>query len=183
MKLISRTQVYTIVARLHITSSRPLFLVYRPYSAFRSLASSLTSLDPHDALRLPVLPRPTSSSTSRHPIPPSRPALQSYLRTLIISLSAPPASALSSLPLIEARTALEKFLLHEPEEVLRGEIESWVSSSMAEDVAAEIVRQRWVGAGKRVKKLRTMWVLWKGALISGGTSFSLARGQELRKSR
>lgn len=90
----------------------------------------------------------------------------------MISLSAPPSSSLSTLTLLSARTSLEKFLLHEPEPVLRGEIESWISSATASDAAAELVRQRWVVVGRRAKKLRTMWALWKGALISGGSSLS-----------
>lgn len=145
-----------------MVETKPTCLVSHSWFAIQRLAASL---DPQRLLSLPPLP---NSSNTQQVIP--TPHLQRWLRSIVIALSHPPAELADSPAVTEARQKLETFLLGEPEKASTRELEEWVRKGKEEEASAERKRQKWVAIGKRAKKLRTTWALYRGALVAGGPS-------------
>jgi hypothetical protein len=157
-------QAFLIISRVLVVTPNPTYLVLRRWSAFLKLSATLASLDPNNSLALPLFPA-TSSPESK----PPRAHIQQYLRSLTISLSAPPSAiAEDSTTLAEARALLEAFLLASSEPADATELEGWILAGEKEERTAEAKRLKWVQAGKEGKKLRTTWNMYRGALIEGG---------------
>jgi hypothetical protein len=93
--------------------------------------------------------------------------LQRWLRLTVIALSAPPSQVDSGI-LKNAREELEKFMLGQPEKVGKSELRQYFDDAEREDEKNQKKRDEWIRIGKRTKKLRTTWALYKGALINGG---------------
>ncbi|GJN93987.1 hypothetical protein Rhopal_007050-T1 [Rhodotorula paludigena] len=160
-----REPTYRVLSRVLVAPDQPLFTSTYSLSSLRSFASQLASLDPRNKLQLPHFPSTAS---------PTLPALQTYVRWVVIALSAPPAALGRSTRdadlLSSARGALESFLLSsgplqsgpQLEEARHAEQRVREADGREEEKASE-----WVKVGKRVKRLRTTWVRYRAALIHG----------------
>ncbi|KAK4046130.1 hypothetical protein OIV83_006326 [Microbotryomycetes sp. JL201] len=158
-----REPTYLIVSRVLVVDPNPTYLVSRRLSDFTKLRDTLEAIDPKHELELPLFPR-----TPRGTSAPPRARLQQYMRSLIISLSAPPEGVTDDTNLLlDARNKLEAFLLGSAEDVDAEELEDWVERGEREEDAAEEERQKWVKIGQRGKTLRTTWTLYRSALIEG----------------
>ncbi|KAM0785987.1 hypothetical protein ACM66B_006805 [Microbotryomycetes sp. NB124-2] len=158
-----REPSYLIVSRVLVVDPNPTYLVSRRYSDFVKLHDTLEAIDPKHELQLPLLPRIPRDANA-----PPRARLQQYLRSLIISLSAPPEGIADDASLLlDARNKLEAFLLSSAEDVDAEELEDWVERGEREEDKAEEERQKWVKIGQRGKTLRTTWTLYRTALIEG----------------
>ncbi|GAA5905179.1 hypothetical protein JCM6882_000401 [Rhodosporidiobolus microsporus] len=153
---------FRMIARALSDPKKRAYSVLRPWSAFVELASTLSSLDPVDRFALPVLPYASEPST-----PPSRSAIQTYLRLLVVALAAPPVSQQSSPLLVQAREKVELFLFgaNEPGTLPQTELDAWLERAEDEEKKDEERHREWVEVGRRVKKLRTTWVRYRQALI------------------
>lgn len=98
-------------------------------------------------------------------------AVQFHLRTLIISLSAPPSSLMGTSTLSQARILLETFLIKNNEAAI-SESELDLLFKKAEEKEREDEKDHliWIEFGKKAKDLRTTWANYKAALIDGGES-------------
>ncbi|BGP20027.1 hypothetical protein JCM10213_000591 [Rhodosporidiobolus nylandii] len=133
------------------------------WSTVSALYRSLTSLDKDSRLSLPTLPYAASSK------PASRADVQQYLRILVIALSVPPPSVEHDSPLLQqARAEVESFLLSDTSTPRLTESELYVlrTRAEAEDEADAKKHSAWVGAGGRVRRLRTVWLRYRQALIN-----------------
>ncbi|SCV70931.1 BQ2448_3693 [Microbotryum intermedium] len=152
---------FLIVSRVLVVEGGSTYLVLRKWSAFVKLAQAMEELDPKNSLGAPLLP------VSSPKVAPPRPQLQQYLRMLIIALSSPPPQVSDSATLSDARTKLEAFLLGSAEKASLQELQEWVAEGERDEDKAEQLREQWVRVGRRGKKLRTTWALYRSALISG----------------
>ncbi|KAI5479440.1 PX domain-containing protein [Pseudohyphozyma bogoriensis] len=152
---------FIIVSKVVVAPNQPEYLVHRSTDDLRDLFDTLLSSDPTSTLEIPLLPPLSSIKSSQ-----STERLQKYLRLLIIALSAPPADVDSDV-LSQARSVLEKFLCSDAEEVTKKELKAYFEKARKEDEESEKDHDEWVRIGKRGKKLRTTWSLYRGALING----------------
>ncbi|GEM12402.1 PX domain-containing protein, partial [Rhodotorula toruloides] len=154
---------FRIVSRVVVAPGQPLYHALQSWSAIQSFASSLASLDSQNRLDLPLLPRASS------PSPPSRQAIQRYLRLLVITLSAPPPSLEGSPALTSAREKLESFLLGSAgnQKISNRDLAEWVRRGEEEEDEDDKKHVKWVEMGRKVKKLRTTWANYRKALIEG----------------
>ncbi|KDE09124.1 hypothetical protein MVLG_00839 [Microbotryum lychnidis-dioicae p1A1 Lamole] len=152
---------FLIISRVLVVEGGPTYLVLRKWSAFVKLARAMEEVDPKNLLDTPLLP------VSSPKVAPPRAQLQQYLRMLIIALSSPPSQLSDSAMLTDARTKLEAFLLGSAEKASLQELQEWVAEGERDEDKAERLREQWVRVGRRGKKLRTTWALYRSALISG----------------
>ncbi|GAA5887625.1 hypothetical protein JCM16303_001452 [Sporobolomyces ruberrimus] len=174
----SGVSVFRIVSRVLVVEGQPLFHALRSWPAIRNFASSLNSLDPRNSLNLPLLPYGTSSLSA------SRASIQTYVRHVVIALSSPPTALSDSEILSEARQLLETFLLAGKDQISKSDLAEWVKRGEEQDRIDEKKHRTWVGIGRRVKSLRTIWVKYRRALIEGDEldkSLKLVRKNSLLK--
>lgn len=166
-ELIGILQTFRIVSRVLVVNDQPLFHSLRSWQSIQQFSSSLSSLDPRNSLQLPLLPFASSSN------PASRLSIQTYIRQIVIVLSSPPQHLQDSEILSEARQILESFLLGGKDRIALSELTEWAKRGEEMDREEEAKFRVWVGMGKRVKSLRTVWVQFRRALIETGMSSSL----------
>ncbi|GAA6024859.1 hypothetical protein JCM11491_005677 [Sporobolomyces phaffii] len=157
----NESTVFRIVSRVLVATDKPLFHAFRSWAALQRFASSLTSLDRRNPLKLPLLPYAASST------PASRASVQTYLRHVVIALSSPPSALQDSEILAEARQLLESFLLAGKDHVSKSELAEWAKRGEERDRTDEQRHRTWVAIGRRVKSLRTIWIKYRKALIEG----------------
>ncbi|GAA5827582.1 hypothetical protein JCM11251_001743 [Rhodosporidiobolus azoricus] len=158
---------FRIITRSLVDSKKPTHCSLRSWSSLVDLDSSLSTLDADDRLSLPSLPsRPTSLLDASNPAP--RFAVQTYLRLLLIALSAPTSSLAGTPILLQAQQMVESYLLggSQSGELSQKDVDTWVKKAEDEERKDDQRHQEWVGVGKRVKKLRTTWVRYRQALIN-----------------
>lgn len=152
-----------LVSRVEVVKTRPIYLVERSWTRFQQLQVFLTSIDPTNTLLLRQLPEHFSTTTI-----PSLRILQKWLRSIVISLSAPSPDLVGTKILLSARKELEVLLLDSPEIVSSEESAQAVEMVGRGDIELEKERTLWVDMGKRCRKLRNSYNSYKGALIDGG---------------
>ncbi|GAA6021527.1 hypothetical protein JCM10207_005791 [Rhodosporidiobolus poonsookiae] len=166
-------KAFRILTRALASHSKPLSHALRPLSALRMLISTLSALDADGVLALPVLPSPPSPAPG-----PSRADVQTYLRHLVVVLSAPHPSQEGSPLLSTARREVEAFLLSFEPQPTESELDAWVKQAEREEKEDDERHRAWVEVGRRVRRLRSTWVRYRRALIEGDEldqSFLLAR--------
>ena len=156
-------QIFTLVSRVEVVKSRPIYLVKRSWTRIQEFQLLLHSIDPTNTLLLQLLPGQSSTTA----IPSSR-ILQRWLRSIVIALSAPSPDLVGTKVLLSARKELELLLLDSPDIVSGEDLTQAVEKIESGDIELEKERTRWVDIGKRCRTLRNTYNSYKGALIDGG---------------
>ncbi|GAA98829.1 uncharacterized protein L969DRAFT_51051 [Mixia osmundae IAM 14324] len=154
-------QAFVLSTRLTVTPGTPLFFVSRTWAEFKTFSRDLEMLNDDDRLNIPVLPMGRSFRDA-----PDRLTLQRYIRTAVIALSNPSPSVKKSPRLQKARTRLEQFLLDKPMDVSERRRREYITNSDRDDRRLTEQRDLWLSYGKRARKLRTTYNMYRDALIS-----------------